>query len=36
VWTYFRPQLSMRVVSYTVSRDEWGAATSWQLDLEEI
>ncbi len=36
VWTYFRPQLSMRVITYTVSRDEWGAATSWQLDLEEI
>jgi len=36
VWTYYRPQLTMRVVSYTVSRDEWGAATSWQLDLEEI
>ncbi len=36
VWTYFRPQLSMRVITYTVERDEWGAATSWQLDLEEI
>jgi len=36
VWTYYRAQLTMRVVTYTVSRDEWGAATSWQLDLEEI
>jgi hypothetical protein len=35
-WTYFRPQLSMRVVSYTTSRDEYGATTAWTLDLEEV
>jgi hypothetical protein len=34
-WTYFRPQLSMRVVGYSVSRDEYGAMTDWSLDLEE-
>jgi hypothetical protein len=34
-WTYFRPQLSMRVVQYSVSRDEYGAMTDWSLDLEE-
>lgn len=34
-WSYFRPQLSMRVVNYSVSRDEYGAMTDWSLDLEE-
>lgn len=35
-WTYYRPQLQMRVAAYTVSRDEYGAQTEWTLDLEEI
>jgi hypothetical protein len=35
-WTYYRPQLSMRVVNYAVSRDEYGAMTDWSLDLEEV
>ncbi len=35
-WTFYRPRLEMRVMSYTVSQDEYGAAVSWQLDLEEI
>jgi len=35
-WTYYRPQLSMRVVQYSVSRDEYGAMTEWSLDLEEV
>jgi hypothetical protein len=34
-WTYYRPQLSMRVIQYSVSRDEYGAMTDWSLDLEE-
>jgi hypothetical protein len=34
-WTYYRPQLSMRVIQYSVSRDEYGAMTEWSLDLEE-
>ena len=33
--TYYRPQLVMRVVQYTTSTDEYGAAVAWQLDLEE-
>jgi hypothetical protein len=35
-WTYYRPQLSMRVVNYAVSRDEYGAMTDWSLNLEEV
>jgi hypothetical protein len=35
-WTYYRPQLVMLVTNYSVSRDEWGAAVDWTLDLEEI
>jgi len=34
-WTYYRPRLSMMVINYTVSRDEYGAMTDWSLDLEE-
>jgi hypothetical protein len=34
-WTWYRPQLSMRVINYSVSRDEYGAMTDWSLDLEE-
>jgi hypothetical protein len=36
LWTYYRPRLSMRVVNYNVSTNEYGAATSWSLDLEEV
>lgn len=35
-FTYYRPQLTMRITSFTTSEDEWGAVISWQLDLEEI
>lgn len=35
-FTYYRPQLTTRVVSWKLDRDEWGATLSWQLDLEEI
>lgn len=34
-YTYYRPQLVMRIVNYTTSTDEYGAAVAWQLDLEE-
>ena len=34
--TYYRPQLVMRVINYTTSTDEYGAAVAWQLDLEEM
>ena len=35
-FTFYRPVLSMRVTGFSVSRDEYGAAVSWQLQLEEI
>jgi hypothetical protein len=35
-WTWYRPRLEMRVISYKVSTNEYGAQTSWTLDLEEI
>ena len=34
-FTYYRPQLQMRVASWTCNGDEWNAATQWTLDLEE-
>jgi hypothetical protein len=35
-FTFYRPQLSMRVVSYRVNVDEYGASAGWTLDLEEV
>lgn len=35
-WSYYRPRLDMRVMQYSVSRDEYGAKTDWSLDLEEV
>jgi len=35
LWTYFRPQLDMMVISYSTNTDEWGAAVGWSLELEE-
>lgn len=35
-WTFYRPQLVMRVISYSIQTDEYGAAVGWQLDLEEV
>lgn len=32
---FYRPVLSMRVMSFNVSTDEWGAAVSWSMELEE-
>ena len=34
-FSFYRPVLSMRVVGFSVSRDEYGAAVSWQMQLEE-
>jgi hypothetical protein len=33
---FYRPQLTMQVVGLTMEKDEYGAATSWTLELEEI
>lgn len=35
-FTYYRPQLTMRVLSFSISTDEWGAQVSWSMALEEI
>lgn len=34
-WTYYRPILTMVVVGFSISRNEWSRTVSWQLDLEE-
>lgn len=34
-FSFYRPVLSMRIIGFSVSRDEYGAAVSWQLQLEE-
>lgn len=35
-FTFYRPILTMRVVDFEVRRDEWGAAVSWTMELEEV
>lgn len=34
-YTFYRPQLTMRLVNFNVDRDEYGAQVGWQLDLAE-
>lgn len=34
-YTFYRPQLTMILTSWNVSTDEWGAVTSWNMELEE-
>lgn len=35
-FTYYRPQLTMRVMSFQSSDAEWPNEVSWMLELEEI
>ena len=35
-FVFYRPQLEMLVTSFSVNRDEYGAAVQWQMDLEEV
>lgn len=35
-YTFYRPQLTMRVLSWDISYDEWGAEVGWNMELEEI
>lgn len=35
-FTFYRPRLTMMVVSNTAQTDEWAATVPWELDLEEI
>lgn len=34
-FVFYRPRLVMRVLSFEVERDDWGAAVAWTLTLEE-
>lgn len=34
-FTFYRPRLAMRVLSFSTDRDEWGAAVGWTMALEE-
>lgn len=35
-FTFYRPRLTMMVVGYTKTFDEYGADSGWSLDLEEV
>ena len=35
-YTFYRPSLHMRVVAFSQDTDEYGAETSWSLELEEV
>lgn len=35
-YTFYRPQLTMMLLSFTYETDEFGAAVNWTMDLEEI
>ena len=35
-WIFYRPQLTMRVVGFSVQKNEYDAQVSWTLELEEI
>jgi hypothetical protein len=35
-FTYYCPQFNMRIVDLQIERDEWAAAVTWSLSLEEI
>lgn len=34
-WTFYRPRLAMRVLSFSLERDDWGAVVGWTMELEE-
>lgn len=35
-YTFYRPVLIMRVVSFTSNHDDWGRNIGWTIDLEEV
>lgn len=35
-FVFYRPILTMLVTGHSVEHDEWGAITSWSIDLEEV
>lgn len=34
-FTFYRPRLSMRVMSFSLTKDEYGAVNGWTMELEE-
>ena len=32
----YRPSLTMMIVAFTTTKDEWGNITDWELDCEEV
>lgn len=35
-YTFYRPIMTMMVVTPTTSEDEWAESVAWQLELEEV
>jgi hypothetical protein len=35
-YTFYRPRITFMVLSFAVNYDEYGAAVSWSLQLEEV
>lgn len=35
-FTFYRPQLTMIVLAFTLNHDEWGRVIGWTLNLEEV
>jgi hypothetical protein len=35
-YTFYRPQLTMRVITPKTEMDEWKCSVGWALDLEEV
>lgn len=35
-FTYYRPRLTMKVMDWQISEDEWGREVGWSLELEEV
>lgn len=33
--TFYRPQMTMIIISVSVNKNEWGASVSYQIDMEE-
>jgi len=34
-FTFYRPRLTKKIVGFSISTDEYGAAVAWTMDLEE-
>lgn len=35
-YTFYRPQLTMKIVGFSVNHDEWARQIGWTLTLEEV